>query len=542
MTRVVRAIRALAPPLVIPRAAERACGVASLFAPARSASSATSASTATTGDADVPVIIVGGGPVGLTLSILLSRLGVDSLLVERRSGPTTHPQAHFINNRTNEVFRPLLGLERAVTASQPPLEDWRRFVYCTRMIGGVELGRVDHFEDHPSDADSPDGDGPSRPRPVSPTGVAHFSQHRLEPELAARALASHPRGPEGFLRATECVDFEQDDRGVTVHLRLSSSSSSSSRTLRCDHLVAADGAGSRLRERLGVGLSGTPAMQHLINIHFTSPSLARALREARSGSGGAAAMLYFVFNPDVVAAVVAHDLRGDGEFVAQVPFFPPFQTLEEDFTREKCARLVRAAARDPKNQSGGRSDVESFADVVVRGVRRWTMSAEVADAFHRGRVALCGDAAHRFPPAGGFGMNTGVQDAHNLAWKLAALRPGGGGGPDLLASYTRERKPVAAGNARLSAENFKQVLRVPAALGLPASAAAALNDAVTMLPTFPDPFGLARGFDAILSGAGVGADGVPGSEPACSLKSAKRALLGEGREDAAVRDEALARG
>ena len=120
-----------------------ACGVASLFAPARSASSATSASTATTGDADVPVIIVGGGPVGLTLSILLSRLGVDSLLVERRSGPTTHPQAHFINNRTNEVFRPLLGLERAVTASQPPLEDWRRFVYCTRMIGGVELGRVE---------------------------------------------------------------------------------------------------------------------------------------------------------------------------------------------------------------------------------------------------------------------------------------------------------------------------------------------------------------------------------------------------------------
>ena len=527
MTRVVRAIRALAPPLVTPRAAERACGVASLFAPARSASSATSASTATTGDADVPVIIVGGGPVGLTLSILLSRLGVDSLLVERRSGPTTHPQAHFINNRTNEVFRPLLGLERAVTASQPPLEDWRRFVYCTRMIGGVELGRVDHFEDHPSDADSPDGDGPSRPRPVSPTGVAHFSQHRLEPELAARALASHPRGPEGFLRATECVDFEQDDRGVTVHLRLSSSSSSSSsRTLRCDHLVAADGAGSRLRERLGVGLSGTPAMQHLINIHFTSPSLARALRDARSGSGGAAAMLYFVFNPDVVAAVVAHDLRGDGEFVAQVPFFPPFQTLEEDFTREKCARLVRAAARDPKNQSGGRSDVDSFADVVVRGVRRWTMSAEVADAFHRGRVALCGDAAHRFPPAGGFGMNTGVQDAHNLAWKLAALRPGGGGGPDLLASYTRERKPVATGNARLSAENFKQVLRIPAALGLPASAAAALNDAVTALPTFPDPFGLARGFDAILSGAGVG--GADAGSPTRLGDSAKRALLEAG--------------
>ena len=103
--------------------------------------------------------------------------------------------------------------------------------------------------------------------------------------------------------------------------------------------------------------------------------------------------------------------------------------------------------------------------------------------------------------------------------------PGRGAGPDLLASYTRERKPVAAGNARLSAENFKQVLRVPAALGLPASAAAALNDAVTMLPTFPDPFGLARGFDAILSGAGVGADA---GSPSRLGDSAKRALLEAG--------------
>ena len=94
-------------------------------------------------------------------------------------------------------------------------------------------------------------------------------------------------------------------------------------------------------------------MQHLINIHFTSPSLARALRDARSGSGGAAAMLYFVFNPDVVAAVVAHDLRGDGEFVAQVPFFPPFQTLEEDFTREKCARLSVPPHGIPRTNPAG---------------------------------------------------------------------------------------------------------------------------------------------------------------------------------------------
>ena len=96
--------------------------------------------------ADVPVVIVGGGPVGLTLSILLSRLGVDSQLVERRAAPTAHPQAHFVNNRTREIFRPMLGLDREVARAQPPLEDWRHFIYATRMLGGVELGRVDHFD------------------------------------------------------------------------------------------------------------------------------------------------------------------------------------------------------------------------------------------------------------------------------------------------------------------------------------------------------------------------------------------------------------
>ena len=83
--------------------------------------------------ADVPVVIVGGGPVGLTLSILLSRLGVDSQLVERRAAPTAHPQAHFVNTRTKEIFRPMLGLDDAVARAQPPLEDWRHFIYSTRM-------------------------------------------------------------------------------------------------------------------------------------------------------------------------------------------------------------------------------------------------------------------------------------------------------------------------------------------------------------------------------------------------------------------------
>ena len=418
-------------------------------------------------------MIVGGGPVGLTLSILLSRLGVDSQLVERRAAPTAHPQAHFVNTRTREIFRPMLGLDDAVARAQPPLEDWRHFIYSTRMLGGVELGRVDHFDEKGSERGSVE---------ISPTSVAHLSQHRLEPMLLARALEAHPRGAAGISLRTECVGFTQDDAGVTAELRFDDADDARDDTvdgevhrrspftrassLRGAFLVAADGAGGGARSRLGVSVTGSPAMQHLVNVHFTSPKLANALRAA-----GRAAMLYFVFNPDVVAVVVAHDVTEDGagDFVAQIPFFPPTQSLAEDFGASRCAALVRRAIGD---------DVD-VDDVSIRSVRAWTMGATVADRFAEGRVFLAGDAAHAFPPAGGFGMNTGVQDAHNLAWKLAAAVLGRGGAfPDvakLAASYDAERRPVAIGNARVSVRNFKQVLRVPAALGLEPAAADALR-------------------------------------------------------------------
>lgn len=457
------------------------------------------AASAPDGDPAVPVLIVGGGPVGLTMSILLSRLGVDSLLIERRAEATTHPQAHFINARTSEVFRPLLGLERHVAAAQPPLEHWRRFAYCTRMIGGATLAVVDHFDD----------DRVETPiDPESPTSPFHFSQSRLEPALFARAVAAHPRGPAGFRRGAELVGLEQDARGVTARVALGTEpegepegegSKFGRRLVRASYVVAADGASSSTRRLLGVASSGTPAMQHLVNVHFTSPSLAATLRrgaDVEDGGGGGvsarpvesagAAMLYFVFNPDVVAVVVAHDLRGEGEFVAQIPFFPPTQTLARDFTPRKCAELVARAAANPQGSPWGHavdaSRRASFdaSDVRVRSVREWTMSALVADRFRVGRAFLCGDAAHAFPPAGGFGMNTGVQDAHNLAWRLAVAtrfhreeKNGDCGDVQrsrtesrLLDAYASERRPVAVGNARASVDNFHRVLEIPKALGL----------------------------------------------------------------------------
>ena len=481
-------------------------------------------------DVAVPVLIVGAGPVGLTLSALLSRFGVDHLVCERRARPSTHPQAHFVNNRTMEIFRPVLGLGASIARSQPPLEHWRRFVYCTGMARGVELGRVDHFDDGTHDGTHDDDD--RHHREVSPASVAHFGQHRLVPALLQRAYALHPRGRDGFITGATLTDVRTrspaapgatfGSRGrapVTARLALAGFNraddpNDSTMSVDANILVAADGANSRVRDSLAPArMTGTPTMQHLVNVHFTSRTLAARLRR-----DDRAAMLYFVFNPDVVAVVVAHDLR-NGEFVAQIPYFPPHQSLERDFSRRQCAALVEAAA----NGGGTMPGETKLDDLEVRSVRAWTMSAEVADRFVTGnsRVVLCGDAAHRFPPAGGFGMNTGIQDAHALAWRIATWRavdaasstgrldeePGDserarlGEDPDvvlarLMRSYERERRPVAVGNTRLSVANFDRVLEVPAALGLPPAAA---NVLVATVPSW-----LPFNSDVVRAGLAVG--------------------------------------
>ena len=181
-------------------------------------------------------------------------------------------------------------------------------------------------------------------------------------------------------------------------------------------------------------------------------------------------MLYFVFNPDAVVVIVAHDLaRG---CAAQIPYLPPVQDAR-DFTPRACERVLRAAI-------GWKDDATKTLDILE--VRPWKMSAEVAERLASTRVFHAGDAAHRFPPSGGFGMNTGIQDAHNLAWKIAAVVRGQSSA-SLLETYESERRPVALRNTALSVENFEGVLKIPNALGLPLVAAHALRDTVDSLPS-----------------------------------------------------------
>ncbi|KAK9675449.1 hypothetical protein RND81_11G007900 [Saponaria officinalis] len=396
-------------------------------------------------DTILPVLIVGAGPVGLVLSILLTKLGIRCAVLEKNTNFSKHPQAHFINNRSMEVFRKLDGLADEIQQLQPPVNLWRKFIYCTSLYGSV-LGSVDHMQ--PQDFE----------QVVSPVTVAHYSQYKLTERLLKKLKNLNFKIHEGdkvdghvidreVLMGHECLSYAATDDCINVACSYRKDGNTFTRDIQCGILVGTDGAGSTVRKLAGINMKGERALQNLISVHFVSRELGQYLLEKRPG------MLFFIFNTDAIGVLVAHDLQ-QGEFVLQVPYYPPQQKLE-DFKSKMCEQLIFKLVG------------HELDDIAVIDVKPWVMHAEVAEKFVscNNQVILAGDAAHRFPPAGGFGMNTGIQDAQNLAWKLASVI--NGIAPiTLLNTYESERKPIAIFNTALSVENFKAAMEVPAALGL----------------------------------------------------------------------------
>ncbi|XP_077211923.1 FAD/NAD(P)-binding oxidoreductase family protein isoform X2 [Tasmannia lanceolata] len=400
-------------------------------------------------DEILPVLIVGAGPVGLVLSILLTRLGVKCAVLEKSRAFSQHPQAHFINNRTMEIFRKMDGLAEEIQRLQPPVDLWRKFIYCTSLSGSI-LGSVDHMQ--PQDFE----------RVVSPVSVAHFSQYKLIRLLLKQLenLNVHVYNCDGsqvpnhstmeeskILMGHECISINPTTDGIIVDAAFFKEGKVMKRSIQCRILVGSDGAGSTVRKLIDIDMKGERDLQKLVSVHFSSKDLGEYLLCQRPG------MLFFIFNPEAIGVLVAHDLN-QGEFVLQIPFYPPQQKIE-DYSSKVCEELIFKLVG------------KKLEDVNVIDVKPWVMHAEVAEKFVscNNRVILAGDSAHRFPPAGGFGMNTGIQDAHNLAWKIAFLL-NNIASPSILQTYEMERKPIATFNTKLSVENFKAAMSVPAALGL----------------------------------------------------------------------------
>lgn len=349
---------------------------------------------------DVPVLIVGGGPVGLTASLLLSRFGVPSRLVERHPGTSLHPKARGINARTMEIYRQC-GVEQAIRDAGLPRER-ARFIIWARTLAGEELERRIPWRSGPQSES------------VSPVLNCLCAQDDLEPVL--RAFAER-LAPAEVRFGTELTAFEQDGAGVTATL-IERATGAETR-VRAQYLIAADGAQSRIRRTLDIPMTGREAVYESVNI------LLRA--DLTPWTSHRPAALYFIEHPEIKATFLT--INGVDRWGFLANSLSAYGLAAADFTPERSIQLIRLAAGVPD------------LPVQILGIAPWTAAAQVAARYRDGRIFLAGDAAHEMPPTGGFGLNTGVQDVHNLAWKVAAVLQGWAA-PSLLDTYDAERRPV----------------------------------------------------------------------------------------------------
>ncbi|MFD5449657.1 FAD-dependent oxidoreductase [Streptomyces sp. NPDC127100] len=361
----------------------------------------------------VPVLIVGGSLVGLSTSVFLGRLGVRHTLVERHAGTSIHPRGRGNNVRTMELFR-VSGTEPDIRRAAATLADNHGILQTPTLVGDAGEWLFKKIDP---------GNGLAR---FSPSGWCLCSQNDLEPELL-----THARRLGGDLRfGTQLQSFDADADGVTAVVE--NRESGERTTIRADYLVAADGPRSPVREKLGIGQSGPGDLFHNISITFRSRRLADVVGDRRF-------IVCYLTAPDADGALLPVDNRENWVFHA--PWHPENGETVEDFTDERCSDHIRRAVGDPD------------LDVEITGRAPWHAAQRVARSYRSGRVLLAGDSAHEMSPTGAFGSNTGIQDAHNLAWKLAAVLDGWAG-DGLLDTYDGERRPVAeATSARAAARS-----------------------------------------------------------------------------------------
>lgn len=341
---------------------------------------------------DVPVLIVGGGLTGLSAALFLGTFGIRSLVVERRQSTTTHPKARGLNARTMELFRGI-GLERRVLTGGADLSENSDILVC-RTLADPPLDRVVKSR---NDLET------SR---VSPSQECLCPQDILEPILVD---AARRRGAVVDFQS-ELQHFDQDGDGVTATI--------DGHLVHADYLVACDGAGSGIRDRLGITMRGDAPTFHSLGIAFSADL---------AGVVSPPFILAYITHPD--ASGVLLPINNRDRWIFHVRFDPARGESAADFTADRCNRLIRTAT--------GRPDLR----IELTQVREWTTTCAIADRYRENRIFIAGDAAHLFPPAGALGANTAIQDVHNLAWKLAFVLKGLAGA-SLLDTYEAERLSI----------------------------------------------------------------------------------------------------
>jgi 2-polyprenyl-6-methoxyphenol hydroxylase-like FAD-dependent oxidoreductase len=350
------------------------------------------------------VLIVGGSLVGLSAAAFLGHHGIRAHVVEKHAGTSIHPRAGYFHVGTMEAYR-RIGLEPALLELSHEQFGPDGGINLVDSLAGRELALF-----VPSINAGLD--------PYSPCKRFFMTQQSLEPLLHRRAAEL---GADLHYRS-ELIDFAQDEAGVTARVR--DLDSGEVRSIRAKYMIAADGNRSQVRRQLGIGMSGPGWLSDSITIYFKA-DCTRWLEARPMG-------VIYVANPDL-RGFFRFEAGGKRGFLAVNTLgdltLPGAKDVAGDITPERCVALVRSAIGVP--------DIA----VEIEDVASWKAVAECADAYRKGRVFIAGDAAHVVPPTGGFGGNTGVQDAANLAWKLALVLKGEAG-EALLDSYEAERRPV----------------------------------------------------------------------------------------------------
>jgi putative polyketide hydroxylase len=365
---------------------------------------------------EVPVLIVGGGVAGLSASLFLAQQGVRSLLVERHRGTSIYPRARGVNGRTMELMREL-GLEHAIRKLGTRLAPAMGIYSGTTLVQVLEARGEGGWLMKLLRRRATEGRGTKK----SPTSPCRITQDDLEPLLLETARA---RGVAARFY-TEAVDIQQDADGVIATLVNRETGERS--TVRAAYLIAADGARSPMRTSLGIPLTGSGVLSHQLNVYFHADLT--SLVKGREFS------MCLIDHPDVRGMFAS--INNTDLWVFHIAYDPERGERSEDFPADRCVALIRTAVGLPD------------LDVEVKGISPWQSTVRLAETFRRGHIFLAGDAAHIMPPWGGFGANTAIQDAHNLAWKLAAVLAGRAG-PALLDTYEAERRPLAHALSQLA--------------------------------------------------------------------------------------------
>ena len=359
-----------------------------------------------------PVVIAGAGPAGLTMSLLLSRKGIPHLVLEKRERLGTLPRARGINVRSVEILTQLgLGDDLAKGALQLP---WTQGFLYTETLAGPILGKM------------PGIMGPGAAAAWSPCDYRVAAQDRLDPMLHEHAS----RKPEAHIRlGHEVTAIEDGASGVAVHVR---SCDGAEYDVHAEYVVAADGGSSPLRGMAGIAQAGQPNLRSFVNVHM--------LADLSRFTAGREATLMWTLAPG--AQGVFQPLDGHQKWAVQIQFDPTSDTVEAWTSERIIDQLVKMI---------GTPDARDVHYDILN-VYSYTLSVTLAERLRKGRLLLIGDAAHKIPPYGGFGLNTGIQTAHNLAWKLAAVLRGQAS-EAIFDTFEAERLEVARRNCAFGRTN-----------------------------------------------------------------------------------------